>query len=1289
MVVGASLGELCWTTNALPTNVTSLAFYPLSEVDACDQDPDGDGISTVDELFFYHTDPHGADTDRDGLPDGEELLVYESDPLDPYSIDGTNCDGLVAKLGGLDPFSCPEGSTNTVLEHLFYSGTTNGVFAYPESTVDTAVLEIRVSGEGSGRMVVGDVVVPLVAPPQMRSGTVTNTLLLEVGKGIRKSIWFSKPEGLDVAIDSRDLLIGREPSALFPRGWIAFPHTDATVPCIHDFGTCSKSVTLVHGEEFSGLTATWASESGNVDILNNPPIEAEISGHFPKTETRAISYTVDHPSRLNKEPLKVDQQLRFCPRLAEADELSHPYGTEDDGEPDYGECQCWLTGSCSCCGDGWCHCQCANCPCNQGVSPTLGPDDEQAKEAYTNIVGGAFEPMEDVLYLYGSNARSVHLDVPDGERPRCCDCPDHCHSNYVANVYCNRRIAVRNAAGEDFSISYQPCDVTVSGVSPSRTFADASVLFVTNGATYKRADYTVLGVRFESSDGRPDISEYNRRSQSFGYPAAICTNLNHASSIAFRTDVLLADGCVRVALEDDQGDIALWLPEWWDNNGIRHPAEPLLQSRGTRVRHMTIRQWRGLLGRYIDSRCLHVKVISTRPSCCMVKLEFVASNGTAYVYDHAEQRISTVMPTLFADYDWDLAADIKDALDQGNRRTSYFWTNNDTWSGDDAFAAYDEYNALLNPWPITLPSNGRDMIVNGRNDLVNLCPFAVDVSAFLDKWGVNGVRYVFYTGSPGNVRFVPVGAKWHSLDKLVKEEQKTIADDDLHSSALQVTSCDGAQEVGYVLPSELVTLGDSGAGLIVAEFATEGLHTLRVAVEDTENGGVLFESQVLVNALDVHKMYRWLNLDYACGEATDPKYNDRLGVEWPDTEHADANVVFVHGYNMHPSEAWDWSQAMFKRLRWSGMDAGFTAVLWRGNESQLWIMSEKCYATRNYHQNVLNAFRTASAFSSRVNSLPGAKKFMIAHSLGNMLVSAARQDYGLQYDKYFMLNAAVPIEAYDPVDGVTAISHHDMTPREWRPYEDRVRATHWYELFLSSPNDERSKLTWKGRFKDVDNAINFYSSRDEVVANGDDNVKKLLSREYAWYNQERKKGSLLVSFNPQAGWKFNDSYFKEEFLGYENDEPQYSQRRYTPGEAALIANTNLMFQPFFKDFRDAKVYGDGGSAFLQTNDMVRWYALSHGIPAESFATGANPVPKWGATVHGNLLKQKQSNTDVFGNINMAANCIPDNLDVEEMPWVHSYFIGNSLFDTRVLYEALVQMIGSAKTVNSQEGGDDQ
>ena len=688
--------------------------------------------------------------------------------------------------------------------------------------------------------------------------------------------------------------------------------------------------------------------------------------------------------------------------------------------------------------------------------------------------------------------------------------------------------------------------------------------------------------------------------------------------------------------------------------------------------------------RYEQTRQLAVRVVSSRPSRCKVKFEFAATDGTYYAYDHAEQRISTVMPMLLPDYNRDGTADVKDAVDSGNPRTLFFWANDDTWTGDDAFAAYGEYNAALHPWPITLPSNGDDMIVNGRNDLVNLCPFAVNLVDFVREWGTNDVRYVFYTGGPSNIRFVPVQTKWNRLNEIVTKEQKTISGYSLHSATLQTTALSSDWlEVGYEIPPEIFALNNSDAGVLAVEFSSKGLYVLRIVALDTESGETLFKSSVNVSALDVHDMYRWLNLESVCGANAGPKYAERLSVQWPDSEHADANVVFVHGYNVHPSEAWDWSQAMFKRLWWSGMDAGFTAVLWRGNESQLWISHKKCYATRDYHQNVLNAFRTAGTFATRVNAeIPGTNKYMIAHSLGNMLVSAARQFHGLQYEKYFMLNAAVPIEAYDPDGGVTTTSKNDMTPPEWRPYPDRVRSTHWYELFLSIPNDARTNLTWKGLFKDVDKTINFYSSQDEVVANGNDDVDEVLSRDFAWYNQEQLKGLYLVSFSPQAGWVFNGYYMKEEYGGYLGGEPFYTYRRYTPEETAAITDENLMVHPFFKNFADEGICGNGGSELVHTNALVRWYALSHGIPAESFAAGANPVPKWGMPVQGNILDRQNEAEDVIRNINMARNCVQGNDEdkanesEKELPWIHSYFIENSLFDTKILYETLVEQIGS-------------
>ena len=137
---------------------------------------------------------------------------------------------------------------------------------------------------------------------------------------------------------------------------------------------------------------------------------------------------------------------------------------------------------------------------------------------------------------------------------------------------------------------------------------------------------------------------------------------------------------------------------------------------------------------------------------------------------------------------------------------------------------------------------------------------------------------------------------------------------------------------------------------------------------------------------------------------------------------------------------------------------------------------------------------------------------------------------------------------------------------------------------------------------------------------------------------------------------------------WENGAPVYDYRRYTPQETLTIADTNLMVRPFFRDFRDKEIYGEGGGDFVQTNAFTRWYALSHGIPTESYAVGANPVPKWETA--GN-------------NIDMAVYCNPAEKSNKPVKWVHSYFIGNSLFDTRKLYEELVKQIGSTKTKEEQ------
>ena len=53
-------------------------------------DSDGDGLTDLEEIMIYHTDPNNADTDGDGLSDGDEVRIYNTDPTNP----DTDGDGL-------------------------------------------------------------------------------------------------------------------------------------------------------------------------------------------------------------------------------------------------------------------------------------------------------------------------------------------------------------------------------------------------------------------------------------------------------------------------------------------------------------------------------------------------------------------------------------------------------------------------------------------------------------------------------------------------------------------------------------------------------------------------------------------------------------------------------------------------------------------------------------------------------------------------------------------------------------------------------------------------------------------------------------------------------------------------------------------------------------------------------------------------------------------------------------------------------------------------------------------
>jgi len=309
-------------------------------------------------------------------------------------------------------------------------------------------------------------------------------------------------------------------------------------------------------------------------------------------------------------------------------------------------------------------------------------------------------------------------------------------------------------------------------------------------------------------------------------------------------------------------------------------------------------------------------------------------------------------------------------------------------------------------------------------------------------------------------------------------------------------------------------------------------------------------------------------------------------------------VVFVHGYNVNQTQSSAWFAEAFKRLYQSGANSMFTGVIWNGNVSG---------GTR-YWQDVANAFGTSQALINSVNSLQGGtNKIVIAHSLGNMLVSSAINDYGangLKVSQYFMLDAAMPMEAFD-VSQFNQGQNTNMVNPAYNGYNTTLWASYWHTLFSTNASDARNNLTWNNRFPNVQ-AVNFWSSGEDVLDNGNPSVvtsstisvawSTLSGGSYspdAWYIQEFAKGTTMLQTlfaQSQGGWGFNPSWNGIALL--------------LPPRANQLTTNQLQTNTFFTPFADSNLIGPSGSAEAAIPN-VKASVLGGAIPALSYAVGRN------------------------------------------------------------------------------------
>jgi hypothetical protein len=129
----------------------------------------------------------------------------------------------------------------------------------------------------------------------------------------------------------------------------------------------------------------------------------------------------------------------------------------------------------------------------------------------------------------------------------------------------------------------------------------------------------------------------------------------------------------------------------------------------------------------------------------------------------------------------------------------------------------------------------------------------------------------------------------------------------------------------------------------------------------------------------------------------------------PDSERENY-LVYLHGFNVNPDQAFEGAAEFYKRLWWSGYRGNYIAVTWEGDEQD--PLGHTCddnnvpepVCVAEFFVNMENALQTSPAIRDfveyRVIGAWGAEPsniYMVAHSLGNLVALDALRLYSVDH----------------------------------------------------------------------------------------------------------------------------------------------------------------------------------------------------------------------------------------------------------------------------------------------------
>lgn len=640
-----------------------------------------------------------------------------------------------------------------------------------------------------------------------------------------------------------------------------------------------------------------------------------------------------------------------------------------------------------------------------------------------------------------------------------------------------------------------------------------------------------------------------------------------------------------------------------------------------------------------------------------------------------KKRLLRTTAHLIPDYNRDGKID---EADEGKITTSNpyrFWVNND---GD----------FISKPVDVPLIGTGDssvDFKINGIRDLIDFFPIKLDIKQALEMFPSPQYTYTLESDG-GSFNFVETDLRAETVDNyLIGQLGDPAVPDNANgivviSQVRQEEFVKTTNEISGKLSADYlkkISLGNID-GIILFEANKVSQNPLKLVIRKGKTKKIA-EFEIAMSMNHVENMYRHISLmtedDLVAGEHAGRPTETAEPSAYPDSLSNQKYFVFLHGYNVNGHQARGWHAEFFKRMWWSGSRARFVGVTWHGSETQGGLGQPDPLPslipgslTPNYHINVDNALKTSDGLATALTSLNG-DVTIAAHSLGKMVVSSAIHDHAAPISKYFLIDSAVAIEAYDANAPIQAT----MTHPEWEEgYPSQAICSEWH--LLPWPNgDGRRLLTWRGRLSNRRNTTyyNFYSSGEEVLKNHtnanafdffsftDAQLVEALSGDgatgiYSWAFQEKLKGRTLtghVQGSRWGGWGFNIQRKPAPTVGW------------NPAHAATFTAQEMMENPYWRRGGEDAGVTEPHPTLFTVGSAGSNYAISHrdlllaeGFPARTNAAGANPLAVLGGGNNFDMMDMKNG---------WHNGGITD--------WLHSDITGVSYLFTNKVYKKFVEL----------------